>query len=118
MPENMSDFSDNPPIIIGSGLGGLLTGALLAKNGYKPVIFDKLPFAGGRFTTHAYKGYAVPTGAVHMVPFGVNGFMAKILNEMLSLNLKLHLTSRFTSFIWPDQEKERYHQRYLGVINT
>ena len=43
--------------IIGAGLGGLLAANVLAKKGYKIDVFEKLPFAGGRFTNLNYKGF-------------------------------------------------------------
>ncbi|MFW9994410.1 MAG: NAD(P)-binding protein [Candidatus Odinarchaeota archaeon] len=117
MPEELSSFS-NQPAVIGSGLGGLLIGALLAKNGFKPLIFEKLAFAGGRFTSHNYQGYAVPTGAVHMLPFGVKGSVAKIIRDELDLNIALHPTDRFTSWLWPNEQKERYHQKFLAAVKV
>ncbi|MHA2296045.1 MAG: NAD(P)-binding protein [Candidatus Hodarchaeales archaeon] len=117
MPEELPNFS-NKPAVIGAGLGGLLTGALLAKKGLKPVIFEKLAFAGGRFTSHDYRGYAVPTGAVHMLPFGVNGSVARILRDDLDLGINLHPTDRFTSWYWADERKDRYHQKYLAIVKA
>ena len=48
--------------IIGSGLGGLTTGALLTKAGFKVLVAEKLPFTGGRCGTLNYQGYKLPTG--------------------------------------------------------
>jgi len=31
-------------VVIGSGLGGLTSAALLSKTGYKTIVVDKLPF--------------------------------------------------------------------------
>lgn len=49
-------------VVIGSGLGGLTTAALLAKAGYKILMVEKLPFAGGRCATLDYHGYKMNTG--------------------------------------------------------
>src|SRR4030042_3225317 len=49
-------------IIIGSGLGGLTSAALLSKAGYKTLVVEKLPFAGGRCATLDYHGYKISTG--------------------------------------------------------
>ncbi|MFC2017743.1 phytoene desaturase family protein [Chloroflexota bacterium] len=51
-------------VIIGSGIGGLTSGALLSKAGYHILVIEKLPFAGGRCATLDYHGYKIPTGAV------------------------------------------------------
>ena len=48
--------------IIGSGLGGLTTAALLSKAGYKVLVAEKLPFTGGRCATISHQGYKLPTG--------------------------------------------------------
>jgi phytoene dehydrogenase-like protein/NAD-dependent dihydropyrimidine dehydrogenase PreA subunit len=50
-------------VIIGSGLGGLMAGAALARAGRSVTVFEKLGFPGGRYTEIDYKGAAVTTGA-------------------------------------------------------
>lgn len=50
-------------VIIGSGLGGLLAGAALARTGRTAAIFEQLGFPGGRYTELDFKGAAVSTGA-------------------------------------------------------
>jgi phytoene dehydrogenase-like protein len=50
-------------VVIGSGIGGLMTGAALARKGYSVAVFEKLSFPGGRYTEIDYKGAAVTTGA-------------------------------------------------------
>lgn len=49
-------------VVIGSGLGGLTSAALLTKAGYKTLVVEKLPFAGGRCATLDYHGYKLNTG--------------------------------------------------------
>ena len=48
--------------IIGSGIGGLATAALLSKAGYRTIVVEKLPFRGGRCATLDFHGYKVDTG--------------------------------------------------------
>ena len=69
-------------VIIGAGLGGLLAGAKLAKAGHDVEIFERLPFAGGRFTNLSYKGFKLSTGALHMIPHGSRGPLAQMLKEV------------------------------------
>ncbi len=52
-------------VVIGSGVGGTTSAALLAKAGYKTLVVEKLPFAGGRCATHDYHGYKLNTGTEH-----------------------------------------------------
>ena len=40
-------MSDYDAVIIGAGLGGLSTGALLAKNGFKTLICENTSWVGG-----------------------------------------------------------------------
>ena len=74
--------------IIGAGLGGLLAGVALAKKGYKVKIFERLHRAGGRFTNFEVKGFQLTTGALHMIPHGNNGPLARLLRE-LNANVKI-----------------------------
>ncbi|HID47365.1 MAG TPA: NAD(P)/FAD-dependent oxidoreductase [Methanococcaceae archaeon] len=66
--------------IVGGGLGGLLAGALLSKNNHV-VIYEKLPYLGGRFTNIPYRGYQLSTGALHMIPHGADGYLAQLLSR-------------------------------------
>ncbi len=68
--------------IVGAGLGGLLAGAYLSEKGFDVEIFERLPFAGGRFTSINYRGYEVSTGALHMIPHGKRGPLGEFLKEV------------------------------------
>lgn len=50
-------------VIIGAGIGGLMVGAALAKEGWKVALLEKLSFLGGRYTELDYRGYKVTTAA-------------------------------------------------------
>jgi phytoene dehydrogenase-like protein len=78
--------------VIGAGLGGLLSGVAMAKQGHKVEIFERLPYHGGRFTNIEYKGYQLSTGALHMIPHGANGPMG-ILLKKLGINVPIIRTS-------------------------
>jgi phytoene dehydrogenase-like protein len=69
-------------VVIGSGLGGLLGAAFLAKRGYRPLVLERLIFYGGRFTSFNYKGYEIPTGALHTLPGGRGGHIAEALRRL------------------------------------
>jgi phytoene dehydrogenase-like protein len=75
-------------IIIGAGLGGLLSAAQLVQRGKRVAIVERLPRSGGRFTAKTYQGAQISTGAVHMVPFGSSGVLARMLR-------RLHVPHRF-----------------------
>src|SRR5947209_8022816 len=69
-------------IIIGAGLGGLLSAAQLLQRGKQVIILERLPHCGGRFTAKTFQGVQVSTGAVHMVPFGSSGVLARMLRRL------------------------------------
>ncbi|WP_445474745.1 phytoene desaturase family protein [Methanococcoides methylutens] len=69
-------------IVIGSGLGGLLSAAKLSGSGYDVEVFERLPMTGGRFTNIDIKGYQLTTGALHMIPHGPTGPLAQLIKEV------------------------------------
>lgn len=69
-------------IVIGAGLGGLLSAARLSKAGHEVEVFERLPITGGRFTNLNYKGFQLSSGAFHMLPNGPGGPLARLLREI------------------------------------
>jgi len=57
--------------IIGSGIGGLCSAALLAHRGYKVILVEALARLGGRFSTVDYDGFKITTGALGIHTKGV-----------------------------------------------
>jgi phytoene dehydrogenase-like protein len=84
-PETTQHFD---AIVIGAGLGGLLSAAQLRTRGKRVIVLERLPHCGGRFTAKTFQGVQVSTGAVHMVPFGSSGVLAQMLRF-------LHVPHRF-----------------------
>lgn len=68
--------------VVGAGLGGLLSGLWLLAEGYDVTIFEALSYPGGRFTNREFKGYQLSTGALHMIPHGEKGPLAKMLHSL------------------------------------
>lgn len=75
-------------VVIGSGIGGLLTASFLAKNGHDVTVLEKAPYIGGRFTNLDYKGFGLSTGAFHMLPHGEDGPLAHLL-KLLGANVQI-----------------------------
>ena len=75
-------------VVIGSGIGGLLTASFLAKNGYEVTVLEKSPYIGGRFTNLDYKGFGLSTGAFHMLPHGEDGPLAHLL-RLLNADVRI-----------------------------
>ena len=69
-------------IIIGAGLGGLLSAAQLLERSKRVLVVERLPHCGGRFTAKTFQGVQVSTGAVHMVPFGSSGVLSHMLQRL------------------------------------
>jgi len=78
----MNDASRPVAIIIGAGLGGLLSAAKLVRSGYEVEVFERLPIIGGRFTNIEYQGFSLSTGALHMIPNGPAGPLAQMLESL------------------------------------
>lgn len=57
--------------VVGAGMGGLCSAALLARSGYTALVVDKLPFVGGRASSVKYRGFTLSTGALYVETGGV-----------------------------------------------
>ena len=55
---------DYDVLVVGSGIGGLGAGAILAYQGHKVLVTEKLGIIGGRFSTREIDGFKLPTGAM------------------------------------------------------
>lgn len=62
--------SKNDILIIGSGLGGLVTGNILGRKGFKVTILEKNPVAGGCLQTFKRNGVHFDTGIHYIGGFG------------------------------------------------
>ncbi|HEV2238904.1 MAG TPA: FAD-dependent oxidoreductase [Ktedonobacterales bacterium] len=91
------DQCDYDVIVIGAGLGGLLTAAQFLRRGQRVVVVERLAHPGGRFTAKTFQGAQVSTGAVHMLPFGSNGELAGMLRR-LEVPHRVHDSEVFASF--------------------
>jgi len=76
-------------IIVGGGFGGLLSGAILAKNGLNIELFERKPILGGRANSIEYKpGYIVDYG-IHAIRFSKKGVIPTIFKKYLKQKLKI-----------------------------
>ncbi|MFH2131925.1 MAG: NAD(P)/FAD-dependent oxidoreductase [bacterium] len=58
-------------LVIGSGMGGMSAAALLARDGYRVLVAEKLPRIGGRCSTLEYKGYRCTAGVLAVETHGI-----------------------------------------------
>jgi phytoene dehydrogenase-like protein len=84
-------------VIIGAGLGGLLSAAQCLQRGMRVAVLERLAHCGGRFTSKTFQGAQISTGAVHMLPFGSNGVLAGMLRG-LAVPHYVHDAEVFASF--------------------
>lgn len=60
-------------VVIGAGIGGLSTAALLAKAGYQVTVLEAQTYPGGSASTFEHKGYRFESGATIAGGFQANG---------------------------------------------
>ncbi len=72
-------------VIIGAGIGGLTTGALLAKAGYAVTVLEAQPYAGGSAGTFYRQGYRFDAGATVAGGFHATGPHA-LIGKLLDIN--------------------------------
>ncbi len=89
--------ADYDVVVIGAGLGGMLSAAQFLRRGQRVVVVERLAHPGGRFTAKTFQGAQVSTGAVHMLPFGTNGELAAMLRA-LGVPHAIHDAEVFASF--------------------
>ncbi|HEX5547485.1 MAG TPA: FAD-dependent oxidoreductase [Ktedonobacterales bacterium] len=94
---NIREDGDFDVVVIGAGLGGLLSAAQFLRRGQRVAIVERLAHPGGRFTAKTFHGAQVSTGAVHMLPFGTNGELAAMLRA-LGVPHHIHDSEVFASF--------------------
>ncbi|MFI5276853.1 MAG: phytoene desaturase family protein [Ktedonobacterales bacterium] len=94
MPARRLDYD---VVVIGAGLGGLLSAAQFLRRGRRVMVVERLAHPGGRFTAKLFQGAQVSTGAVHMLPFGTNGELAAMLRG-LGVPHAIHDSEVFASF--------------------
>ena len=116
MFNSMSNKLDSYDVIVaGAGIGGLLSAALLSMKGFSVIIFEKLSFIGGRFTSFNFRGYEIPSGAIHMIP-NSRGTFTKILRE-LGINYKK--TDVWVEYIGEDYQKScQYNFGVFKILKT
>jgi phytoene dehydrogenase-like protein len=102
-------------LVIGAGLGGLLSGARLGRAGYEVEVFERLPMIGGRFTNIEYKGFKLSTGALHMIPHGYGGPLAQLLSEV-GADVKIVRPSPLSMIRIPKKKGDSYYKEgYIDI---
>jgi len=69
-------------IVIGAGIGGLTTGALLAKRGYSVTVYDQAYVPGGCASTFQRHGFTFDVGATQVAGLETEGIHQQIFKEL------------------------------------
>lgn len=78
-------------VVIGSGLGGMLATAYMAKAGLKVAMVESRDIPGGRYTTIDIEGFKVNTGAWNIGVHGPNGPVYKSIIEDLGCEVAVKI---------------------------
>lgn len=70
-PEDRMQEHDTDVLVIGSGVGGLATGARLAAAGLAVTVVERMARVGGRASSEERGGFFIPTGAIGIEAGGI-----------------------------------------------
>src|SRR5262245_41328741 len=101
-------------IVIGAGLGGMLTGAILARGGRRVLVLEREANPGGRLRSYDVDGFVVDCGAFlwpnkyldqALTAAGVSGFFASEIpaNEVMRIYIQGLGGKRF-AFPWLNRD--------------
>ncbi len=106
-------------IVIGGGIGGLTTAALLAKAGLAVTVLEAHVYAGGCAGTFYHQGYRFDAGATLAAGFDENGGMTR-LGELLGIAwptepaeiaMAVHLPDGYVVTRWTDSRRWEAERR-------
>ncbi|HET8865956.1 MAG TPA: NAD(P)/FAD-dependent oxidoreductase [Gracilimonas sp.] len=101
---------DYDAIIVGSGMGGMSAGAMLAKDGYKVLIIEKAHAPGGCSSSYLRKGYVFESGATTLIGFDEDQPLWKLEQETGIRIPREEITPSMS--VWIDGEQvTRYKDR-------
>jgi C-3',4' desaturase CrtD len=81
---NQTPLNHNPQsaIVIGAGIGGITTAALLAHRGYRVKVYDQAIVPGGCASTFQRKGFIFDVGATQVAGLEPGGIHHRIFSEL------------------------------------
>ncbi len=96
--------------MIGAGIGGLMAGAMLAKEGYEVKVIEKATTVGGSAGSYVRKGHTFPTGAT--IAFGLEeqGLLDTLFKE-LDMKIPFELQTHPMDVVLEDRKISLYQDR-------
>lgn len=82
MGQRQGDRVNQPVVVIGAGIGGLTTAALLARWGYPVKVFDQALVPGGCASTFKRRGFTFDVGATQVAGLEPGGIHHRIFQEL------------------------------------
>jgi phytoene dehydrogenase-like protein len=96
--------SEYDVIVIGAGMGGLISACRLGQAGKKVLLVEKLGFLGGRFSAFPYHGAEISSRAFHTFPHGDYGPFAQALRR-LGIKIKVPQEHIFAAFYLENRQQ-------------
>ncbi len=105
---------ENDVVIVGAGVGGLSTAALLAKHGISVRIFEKSSSIGGRTACTKFKDHVLDNG-FHIMPFYKKSAIYEIL-KIIGIESRLELAKVDLISFYADSQFHRYPKGILDLL--
>jgi C-3',4' desaturase CrtD len=80
--QKVSQKENQKVIVVGAGIGGLTTAALLAKRGYDVIVYDLAAVVGGCASTFKRRGFTFDVGATQVAGLEAGGIHDRIFREL------------------------------------
>ena len=120
MKANKENFD---AIIIGSGIGGLVTASQLATKGAKVLVLEKYVIPGGSGGSFKRKGYTFDVGASMIFGFGDKGYTNLLTRALKDVNekcvtipdpvqLEYHLPNNFSISV------DKYYDQFINKLSA
>ena len=88
-------------VVIGAGIGGLVCGAYLAKNGKSVKILEQHYVPGGCCSSFSRKGFLFDAGVVHVAGGKESGAFQRVLSA-LDMEEEIEFKEQHLRFVFPD----------------
>ena len=120
MKSNKENFD---VIIVGSGIGGLVTASQLAAKGAKVLVLEKYIIPGGSGGSFKRKGYTFDVGASMIFGFGEKGYTNLLTRALKDVNekcetipdpvqLEYHLPNSFSISV------DKNYEKFISKLST